>query len=102
MSAARRSPPLRSRTFLLTLAMLFFAAAAGSAFVRAADDDKPSSPPASSSPPAEFVPPADAKPAKRVGGVAIRCPVDADLYVSVLAPLEAAGVTTRAQPVVYW
>jgi hypothetical protein len=51
---------------------------------------------------AEFVPPSDARPAKRVGGVAIRCPVDAELYVSVLAPLEAAGSTTREQPTIYW
>src|SRR5688572_19448877 len=52
--------------------------------------------------PAEFVPPAGAKPAKRMGGTANRCSEDPKLYVSVLAPADTVGFTAREQPVLYW
>jgi hypothetical protein len=54
------------------------------------------------SPSAEFVQPAGAKSARRVGGAAVRCSEDPNLYVSVLAPAHRVGYTASEQPVVYW
>jgi hypothetical protein len=50
----------------------------------------------------EFVPVDSAKPARRVGGAAVRCSEDPNLYVSVLAPANHVGYTASEQPVIYW
>jgi hypothetical protein len=78
--------PQRLRTAAVVCGLLVVAAPA---LVRAEDDD--------------FVPPAGSLPAQRTGGASRTQTKEKDVpHVSLLAPADTLGLTTRAQPVIYW